>query len=146
MTLNIFPFFYKAGILVLLSLHGLFCVSSTVLIDGIEWNDVKFFQLAAQWSSHVKHFPVGIFGHTKGPYQQHLEKRLNKEDSPHFPLCQDFNPPFILFCCFKLNCRSPLLRLSVYLIFSFFIYVKLPGENYFTLLKKLQMFCRPLKK
>ncbi|CAB1335648.1 unnamed protein product, partial [Coregonus sp. 'balchen'] len=23
-----------------------------VLIDGVEWNDVKFFQLAAQWSSH----------------------------------------------------------------------------------------------
>uniref|UniRef100_A0A8C9VBU4 Phosphofurin acidic cluster sorting protein 2 n=1 Tax=Scleropages formosus TaxID=113540 RepID=A0A8C9VBU4_SCLFO len=39
-----------------------------VLIDGMEWNDVKFFQLAAQWSSHVKHFPIGIFGHTKGPY------------------------------------------------------------------------------
>ncbi|KAJ3613586.1 hypothetical protein NHX12_019832, partial [Muraenolepis orangiensis] len=39
-----------------------------VLIDGEEWNDVKFFQLAAQWSSHVKHFPIGIFGHTKGPY------------------------------------------------------------------------------
>ncbi|XP_071354590.1 phosphofurin acidic cluster sorting protein 2 isoform X3 [Trachinotus anak] len=39
-----------------------------VLIDGVEWNDVKFFQLAAQWSSHVKHFPIGIFGHTKGPY------------------------------------------------------------------------------
>lgn len=37
-----------------------------VLIDGVEWNDVKFFQLAAQWSSHVKHFPIGIFGHTKG--------------------------------------------------------------------------------
>lgn len=42
--------------------------SSAVLIDGVEWNDVKFFQLAAQWSSHVKHFPIGIFGHTKGPY------------------------------------------------------------------------------
>ncbi|XP_053700225.1 phosphofurin acidic cluster sorting protein 2 isoform X2 [Synchiropus splendidus] len=39
-----------------------------VLIDGIEWNDVKFFQLAAQWSSHVKHFPIGIFGHSKGAY------------------------------------------------------------------------------
>ncbi|XP_076013850.1 phosphofurin acidic cluster sorting protein 2 isoform X3 [Genypterus blacodes] len=39
-----------------------------VLIDGVEWNDVKFFQLAAQWSSHVKHFPIGIFGHTKGPF------------------------------------------------------------------------------
>uniref|UniRef100_A0A8D3AFX4 Phosphofurin acidic cluster sorting protein 2 n=1 Tax=Scophthalmus maximus TaxID=52904 RepID=A0A8D3AFX4_SCOMX len=39
-----------------------------VLIDGVEWNDVKFFQLAAQWSSHVKHLPIGIFGHTKGPY------------------------------------------------------------------------------
>ncbi|XP_063040440.1 phosphofurin acidic cluster sorting protein 2 isoform X2 [Engraulis encrasicolus] len=39
-----------------------------VLIDGVEWNDVKFFQLAAQWSSHVKHFPLAIFGHSKGPY------------------------------------------------------------------------------
>ena len=37
----------------------------TVLIDGVEWNDVKFFQLAAQWSSHVKHFPICIFGHSK---------------------------------------------------------------------------------
>ncbi|KTF80313.1 hypothetical protein cypCar_00039664 [Cyprinus carpio] len=39
-----------------------------VLIDGVEWNDVKFFQLAAQWSSHVKHFPLAIFGPSKGPY------------------------------------------------------------------------------
>lgn len=38
---------------------------SVVLIDGVEWNDVKFFQLAAQWSSHVKHFPICIFGHSK---------------------------------------------------------------------------------
>uniref|UniRef100_G1QBP8 Phosphofurin acidic cluster sorting protein 2 n=1 Tax=Myotis lucifugus TaxID=59463 RepID=G1QBP8_MYOLU len=34
-----------------------------VLIDGLEWNDVTFFQLAAQWSSHVKHVPVCIFEH-----------------------------------------------------------------------------------
>ncbi|XP_077587785.1 phosphofurin acidic cluster sorting protein 2 isoform X2 [Stigmatopora nigra] len=40
----------------------------TVSIDGAEWNDVKFFQLAAQWSSHVKHFPIAVFGHVKGPY------------------------------------------------------------------------------
>ncbi|XP_077192672.1 phosphofurin acidic cluster sorting protein 2-like isoform X2 [Paroedura picta] len=36
-----------------------------VCIDGVEWNDVKFFQLAAQWPTHVKYFPVGIFGYTK---------------------------------------------------------------------------------
>ncbi|KAG8514449.1 Phosphofurin acidic cluster sorting protein 2, partial [Galemys pyrenaicus] len=36
-----------------------------VLIDGVEWNDVKFFQLAAQWSSHVRHFPICVFGHPK---------------------------------------------------------------------------------
>ncbi|XP_075060641.1 phosphofurin acidic cluster sorting protein 2-like isoform X2 [Mixophyes fleayi] len=36
-----------------------------VTIDGVEWNDVKFFQLAAQWPTHVKQFPVGIFGHVK---------------------------------------------------------------------------------
>ncbi|XP_055492266.1 phosphofurin acidic cluster sorting protein 2-like isoform X3 [Leucoraja erinacea] len=36
-----------------------------VTIDGVEWNDVKFFQLAAQWPTHVKYFPVGIFGYSK---------------------------------------------------------------------------------
>ncbi|XP_076136189.1 phosphofurin acidic cluster sorting protein 1-like [Alosa pseudoharengus] len=36
-----------------------------VSIDGVEWNDVKFFHLAAQWPTHVKHFPVGVFGYTK---------------------------------------------------------------------------------
>uniref|UniRef100_A0A8C4JC60 Phosphofurin acidic cluster sorting protein 1/2 C-terminal domain-containing protein n=1 Tax=Dromaius novaehollandiae TaxID=8790 RepID=A0A8C4JC60_DRONO len=33
-----------------------------VTVDGVEWDDVKFFQLAAQWPTHVKHFPVGLFG------------------------------------------------------------------------------------
>ncbi|XP_043826881.1 phosphofurin acidic cluster sorting protein 1 isoform X1 [Dromiciops gliroides] len=32
-----------------------------VSIDGVEWSDIKFFQLAAQWPTHVKHFPVGLF-------------------------------------------------------------------------------------
>ncbi|XP_068088707.1 phosphofurin acidic cluster sorting protein 1-like isoform X2 [Hyperolius riggenbachi] len=36
-----------------------------VTIDGVEWNDVKFFQLAAQWPTHVKQFPVGVFGLVK---------------------------------------------------------------------------------
>uniref|UniRef100_A0A673CDY3 Uncharacterized protein n=1 Tax=Sphaeramia orbicularis TaxID=375764 RepID=A0A673CDY3_9TELE len=36
-----------------------------VSVDGIEWNDVKFFQLAAQWPTHVKHFPIGVFGYNK---------------------------------------------------------------------------------
>uniref|UniRef100_A0A8C1LNG4 Phosphofurin acidic cluster sorting protein 2-like n=1 Tax=Cyprinus carpio TaxID=7962 RepID=A0A8C1LNG4_CYPCA len=36
-----------------------------VCIDGVEWNEVKFFQLAAQWPTHVKHFPVGVFGCSK---------------------------------------------------------------------------------
>ncbi|XP_045442477.1 phosphofurin acidic cluster sorting protein 2 [Pipistrellus kuhlii] len=39
-----------------------------VLIDGVEWDDVKFFQLAAQWSSHVKHLPIGIFGHSNSTF------------------------------------------------------------------------------
>lgn len=49
-------------------LNHVFCFLPTVLIDGVEWNDVKFFQLAAQWSSHVKHFPLAIFGPSKGLY------------------------------------------------------------------------------
>ncbi|XP_028330218.1 phosphofurin acidic cluster sorting protein 1 isoform X2 [Gouania willdenowi] len=38
-----------------------------VAIDGVEWNDVKFFQLAAQWPTHVKYLPVGLFGYSKPP-------------------------------------------------------------------------------
>ncbi|XP_038852101.1 phosphofurin acidic cluster sorting protein 1-like [Salvelinus namaycush] len=38
-----------------------------VSIDGVEWNDVKFFQLAAQWPTHVKYLPVGLFGYNKPP-------------------------------------------------------------------------------
>ncbi|XP_058868122.1 phosphofurin acidic cluster sorting protein 1-like isoform X2 [Acipenser ruthenus] len=36
-----------------------------VSIDGVEWSDVKFFQLAAQWPTHVKYLPVGLFGYNK---------------------------------------------------------------------------------
>jgi len=32
-----------------------------VTIDGVEWTGVKFFQLSAQWQTHVKHFPVLVF-------------------------------------------------------------------------------------
>ncbi|KAM9501390.1 phosphofurin acidic cluster sorting protein 1 isoform 2-T2 [Clarias gariepinus] len=38
-----------------------------VSIDGVEWHDVKFFQLAAQWPTHVKYLPVGLFGYSKPP-------------------------------------------------------------------------------
>uniref|UniRef100_G3Q5I6 Phosphofurin acidic cluster sorting protein 1 n=1 Tax=Gasterosteus aculeatus aculeatus TaxID=481459 RepID=G3Q5I6_GASAC len=38
-----------------------------VSIDGVEWNEVKFFQLAAQWPTHVKYLPVGLFGYSKPP-------------------------------------------------------------------------------
>ncbi|KAJ8265992.1 hypothetical protein GJAV_G00123890 [Gymnothorax javanicus] len=36
-----------------------------VSVDGVEWNDVKFFQLAAQWPTHVKYLPVGLYGYSK---------------------------------------------------------------------------------
>uniref|UniRef100_A0A3Q2PIS4 Phosphofurin acidic cluster sorting protein 1/2 C-terminal domain-containing protein n=1 Tax=Fundulus heteroclitus TaxID=8078 RepID=A0A3Q2PIS4_FUNHE len=36
-----------------------------VSVDGVDWSDVKFFQLSAQWPTHVKHFPVRIFGYSK---------------------------------------------------------------------------------
>uniref|UniRef100_A0A3B3RIF1 Phosphofurin acidic cluster sorting protein 1a n=1 Tax=Paramormyrops kingsleyae TaxID=1676925 RepID=A0A3B3RIF1_9TELE len=38
-----------------------------VSIDGVEWNDIKFFQLTAQWSTHVKYLPIGLFGYNKPP-------------------------------------------------------------------------------
>ncbi|XP_035824704.1 phosphofurin acidic cluster sorting protein 2 [Aplysia californica] len=33
-----------------------------VLVDGVEWTGVKFFQLSSQWQTHVKYFPVSVFG------------------------------------------------------------------------------------
>uniref|UniRef100_A0A8C4R1M6 Phosphofurin acidic cluster sorting protein 1/2 C-terminal domain-containing protein n=1 Tax=Eptatretus burgeri TaxID=7764 RepID=A0A8C4R1M6_EPTBU len=33
-----------------------------VIVDGVVWHDVKFFQLAAQWPTHVKYFPVALSG------------------------------------------------------------------------------------
>ncbi|KAL7853509.1 hypothetical protein AOLI_G00203530, partial [Acnodon oligacanthus] len=39
--------------------------SLQVSVDGMEWNDVKFFQLASQWPTHVKYLPVGLFGYSK---------------------------------------------------------------------------------
>ncbi|XP_054564798.1 phosphofurin acidic cluster sorting protein 2-like [Eptesicus fuscus] len=39
-----------------------------VIIDDVEWNDVTFLQLAAQWSSHVKHFPICIFEHSNSTF------------------------------------------------------------------------------
>lgn len=32
-----------------------------VVIDGVEWNNVKFFQLSSQWQTHIRHFPVALF-------------------------------------------------------------------------------------
>ncbi|CAH1792896.1 unnamed protein product [Owenia fusiformis] len=39
----------------------------TVMIDGNEWTGVKFFQLSSQWQTHIKYFPVSVFGHIDTP-------------------------------------------------------------------------------
>lgn len=39
-----------------------------VTIDGTEWYGVKFFQLSAQWQTHIKTFPVAMLGYN--PVQQ----------------------------------------------------------------------------
>jgi len=36
--------------------------SFTVTVDGVDWTGVKFFQLSSQWQTHIKHFPVVLFG------------------------------------------------------------------------------------
>ncbi|XP_035669231.1 phosphofurin acidic cluster sorting protein 2-like isoform X6 [Branchiostoma floridae] len=53
------------------AVNRLICTSKSqssplkVTIDGSDWSGVKFFQLSAQWQTHIKHFPVGLFGHTE---------------------------------------------------------------------------------
>ncbi|XP_077996087.1 phosphofurin acidic cluster sorting protein 1-like [Glandiceps talaboti] len=37
----------------------------TVNIDGLEWPSVKFFQISAQWSTHIKQFPVLMFAYNQ---------------------------------------------------------------------------------
>ncbi|XP_036363314.1 phosphofurin acidic cluster sorting protein 2 isoform X16 [Octopus sinensis] len=34
-----------------------------VVVDGVEWTGVKFFQLSSQWQTHIKNFPVVIFSY-----------------------------------------------------------------------------------
>ncbi|XP_071079395.1 phosphofurin acidic cluster sorting protein 2-like isoform X3 [Haliotis cracherodii] len=49
------------------SISRLICTSKSqnytlkVLIDGVEWPGVKFFQLSSQWQTHIKNFPVAVF-------------------------------------------------------------------------------------
>ncbi|XP_063801239.1 phosphofurin acidic cluster sorting protein 1 isoform X2 [Pseudophryne corroboree] len=38
-----------------------------VTVDGRLFSDVKFFQVASQWPTHVKYFPVGIFSSSGKP-------------------------------------------------------------------------------
>lgn len=33
-----------------------------VSIDGVDWSGVKFFQVSSQWQTHVKFFPILVFG------------------------------------------------------------------------------------
>lgn len=33
-----------------------------VVIDGVTWSGVKFFSLSSQWPTHIKNFPIGLFG------------------------------------------------------------------------------------
>ncbi|KAJ7365438.1 Phosphofurin acidic cluster sorting protein 1 [Desmophyllum pertusum] len=33
-----------------------------VVIDGVTWSGVKFFSLSSQWPTHIKYFPIGLFG------------------------------------------------------------------------------------
>ena len=41
-----------------------FCLffSLSVVIDGVTWSGVKFFSLSSQWPTHIKFFPIGLFG------------------------------------------------------------------------------------
>jgi len=43
-------------------------VLTTVSIDGTEWYGVKFFQLSAQWQTHIKTFPIALIEYN--PQQQ----------------------------------------------------------------------------
>ncbi|KAJ8308185.1 hypothetical protein KUTeg_013059 [Tegillarca granosa] len=49
-------------------INRLICTSKSqnyglkVVVDGTEWGGVKFFQLSSQWQTHIKHFPILVFG------------------------------------------------------------------------------------
>nr|KAF6296178.1 hypothetical protein mMyoMyo1_009244 [Myotis myotis] len=54
-----------------------------VLIKGVVWNDVKFFQLAAQWSSRIQHFPICISRHSDSTFQPCLRPcRCQAQEGP----------------------------------------------------------------
>ncbi|XP_031557870.1 phosphofurin acidic cluster sorting protein 2-like [Actinia tenebrosa] len=39
-----------------------------VIIDGVQWSEVKFFSLSSQWPTHVKQFPIGLFSRVETNY------------------------------------------------------------------------------
>ncbi|XP_065069017.1 phosphofurin acidic cluster sorting protein 2-like isoform X2 [Rhopilema esculentum] len=50
------------------SVNKIVCTSKShsqtfnVTVDGADWCGIKFFSLSSQWPTHVKNFPIGIFG------------------------------------------------------------------------------------
>ena len=48
--------------------HTVVTCCSSVSIDGTEWYGVKFFQLSAQWQTHIKTFPIAMLEYS--PQQQ----------------------------------------------------------------------------
>ncbi|XP_062619750.1 phosphofurin acidic cluster sorting protein 2-like isoform X3 [Saccostrea cucullata] len=49
-------------------INRLICTTKTqsyslkVMVDGVEWTGVKFFQLSTNWQTHIKHFPITLLG------------------------------------------------------------------------------------
>ncbi|XP_061167958.1 phosphofurin acidic cluster sorting protein 1-like isoform X5 [Saccostrea echinata] len=49
-------------------INRLICTTKTqsyslkVMVDGVEWTGVKFFQLSTNWQTHIKHFPITLHG------------------------------------------------------------------------------------
>ncbi|KAM7039957.1 phosphofurin acidic cluster sorting protein 2-like [Molossus nigricans] len=39
-----------------------------VIIDGVEWDNVQFLRLEAQWSSHITHFPICLFRNSRSTF------------------------------------------------------------------------------
>ena len=58
--------FVYLQLLFCLSIYSCYSVRLfTVVIDGVTWSGVKFFSLSSQWPTHIKNFPIGLFGRTE---------------------------------------------------------------------------------
>ena len=75
---------YQSRCFLFLNCCLILVVFSLVTIDGVDWTGVKFFQVSGQWQTHVKQFPVLLFGCSNDVVTWVVVFRLDESTRRHY--------------------------------------------------------------